>query len=493
MSFADQYLARHDITGKIESHPHPGLRFIVVIPCYDEPDLLVTLNSLWDCDRPDGPLEVIVVVNSPAIPGEEARKDKQEKLPENKQGSIKNCLLEARNKIQEKLPENQHSSIENSIPEARERNLQTISETRDWISQHQDQTFRTFIIHEPDLPSKYAGPGLARKIGMDEAVLRFNRLNKPDGVILSMDADCSVDKNYFTEIERQFTREPKTRACTIYFEHPVSGDEFPPGTYVAVAAYELHLRYYIQAIRNTGFPHAYHTVGSCFCVTAHTYVKQGGMNKRKGGEDFYFLQKTIPTGDFFEINSTCVYPSPRPSGRVPFGTGPVVRRYMETREEMTTYHPEAFHALREFFGGMDLFFGVYPDMLRQFINPASATDLKTHLMKDSEPLLLYLGSLPSHLISFLEGEFVEKISEINANSASIRTFRKRFYHWFNMFRILKYLNFVHENHFSKQPVSQAAAGLLREMGITEESGNLKLLEIYREMQRHPIPLVSTNG
>ena len=41
------------------------------------------------------------------------------------------------------------------------------------------------------------GVGLARKTGMDEAVRRFDIINNPEGVILSLDADCTVEHNYF--------------------------------------------------------------------------------------------------------------------------------------------------------------------------------------------------------------------------------------------------------------------------------------------------------
>ena len=44
------------------------------------------------------------------------------------------------------------------------------------------------------------GVGLARKTGMDEAVRRFNQIERPDGVILNLDADCQVEKNYFVSV-----------------------------------------------------------------------------------------------------------------------------------------------------------------------------------------------------------------------------------------------------------------------------------------------------
>ena len=104
---------------------------------------------------------------------------------------------------------------------------------------------------------------------------------------------------------------------------------FPPRTYHAIALYELHLRYYLHSVRSTGYPHAFHTVGSAFAVRADIYCQEGGMNRRQGGEDFYFIQKVAQRGSWSECNETCVYPSPRPSDRVPFGTGPAVARLID--------------------------------------------------------------------------------------------------------------------------------------------------------------------
>ncbi len=133
----------------------------------------------------------------------------------------------------------------------------------------------------------------------------------------------------------------------VYFEHPVSGTEFPENVYRGIIDYELHLRYINQFLRFAGFPFAYHTIGSCFGVRADIYAAQGGMNKRKAGEDFYFLHKIIPLGHFAELNTTRVIPSPRPSDRVPFGTGVAVGKYLSSNEAGTlTYAPECFLTLR---------------------------------------------------------------------------------------------------------------------------------------------------
>src|ERR1043166_6022564 len=49
---------------QISVAPHPDLGIIVVIPCYNERGLLTSLESLWNCARPDCAVEIVVVVNS---------------------------------------------------------------------------------------------------------------------------------------------------------------------------------------------------------------------------------------------------------------------------------------------------------------------------------------------------------------------------------------------------------------------------------------------
>lgn len=416
-SFAGQYLFRHAVTDKIQISPKKNLRYIVIIPSYDEPRLIQTLQSLWSCSRPESAVEIIVVVNSPE--------------------NADSCMIEL--------------------------NQKTINEASKWANSHRDTGFSCYILDEPCLPSHEAGPGLARKIGMDQAVLRFNNLNRPDGIIISFDADTLCRPDYLEEIAKCFDRYPETRGCSVYFEHPLAGEEFPDIVYKAIAEYELHIRYYISALRRTGFPYAYHTIGSCFCVTAETYVNQGGMNKRKGGEDFYFLQKVIPLGNYREVNTTCVYPSPRPSGRVPFGTGPVIKKFMDGKiSEMETYHQGSFDPLQELFSDLAGWYGL------------TVAEIEEKFKK-----------LPEIIKEFAGEEFPVKIAEINANSSAPDRFVKRFYQWFNMFRVFKFLNFAHKKYFSRVPVRLAAAEFLKSSGhgSFRNMAAAELLEYFRKLQR----------
>lgn len=418
MSFAEAYLTKQkEFQSKIFNEPHPDLKYIVVIPCYFEFEVLTTLEYIWNSERPRLLIEVIVVINS----------------------------------------------AENSDSKILEQNKKTYTEIKDWIVKHESSLLRFFVILEENLPEKFAGAGLARKIGMDQAIFRFNKINSDDGILISIDADSKIKSNYFTEIEKHLDQFPKTNAITTYFEHPIAGNEFKQEIYDAVSIYELYLRYYKIATKYTGFPYSYYTIGSCFAVTAKAYIKQGGMNKKQAGEDFYFLHKVFPLGQCFEINSTCVYPSPRPSNRVPFGTGPMVESIANSNEDFLTYDLRAFTDLKKFFQVIDQLYKLPTNELAE---------------------ILY--QLPLPIVDFLSNHDIHSaLEEINDNSSSLKTFKKRFFDWFNAFRILKYLNATSEKFYAKTLLIDEAEKLLKvikkDFSTTKTYGDY--LELYRGLER----------
>ena len=99
-----------------------------------------------------------------------------------------------------------------------------------------------------------------------------------------------------------------------------------PKQRLGIQLYEDYLHYYKKALDYAGFPDSIYTIGSAFAVRADAYVKQGGMNRRQAGEDFYFLNKLTKLGKITEINDAYVYPSARVSDRVPFGTGAAMNK-----------------------------------------------------------------------------------------------------------------------------------------------------------------------
>ncbi|MBN2862894.1 MAG: hypothetical protein JXN62_07015, partial [Bacteroidales bacterium] len=168
-------------------------------------------------------------------------------------------------------------------------------------------------------------------------------------------------------------------------------------------------------------------------------------------------------GGYFTLNSTAVYPSPRISHRVPFGTGPSAAKFAGEREQVFfTYNIEAFRELRSLFGAID--------MLSE---------------SSSGEIIGYYSLLPPGLLSFIdENEWNSTIYEIRHNTGSPSAFRKRFFGWFNMFRIVKYLNYVHNNLFDRQAVTESARILLSLTGDSFSSGKPSdLLIHYRSLDK----------
>jgi hypothetical protein len=422
MSFADAYLLKAGLRkALIGSEPHPGNLISVTIPVHNESGLERCLDSFFRCSCDTFHAEVLLHIN--------ARAD--------------------------------------APAEILTQNLATLEEVRTWIASHPhpDIDFHVWLDHS--FTRKEAGVGTARKILMDEAVRRFGKLDRPDGIIAAMDADAVVESNYLEALVEHFkgsqtksspVDKSAPEGCSIRFEHPLSDQEysgpegFPPEVYAAIAQYELHLRYYLQSLRSTLYPYAFHTVGSSMAVRSDVYIMEGGMNRRQAGEDFYFIQKFTQRGKFSECDSTCVRPSPRSSDRVPFGTGRAVSQLLEGTESLTTYHPEPFRILRTLFEGLD-------EMYKE----------------DSIP------GLNSLLGDFLTTQsFSAALTEIRSNSASLPAFRKRFWRWFNMFRIMKFLHFAREKGYEDIPVEVAAMGFLKLGGpATTEQLLLKFRELDR--------------
>ena len=383
------------------------LGLVVVIPCSNEAQLIQSLLSLYNCDSPNCEVEVIIVINA-------------------------------------------SENAENSVLD---QNKTTFVEASNWIFNNQKEGLKFYLINENILPKKHAGVGLARKIGMDEAVRRFEQINNHDGVIVCFDADSQCKTDYFVEIERHFQEHTKTPACSIHFEHPIEGDEYPIQIYNGITQYELHLRYYKNGLAYAGLPYAFHTIGSSMAVRSSAYQKQNGMNKRKAGEDFYFLQKLIPLGGFTEIKTTKVIPSPRVSNRVPFGTGRAMQEWLlDDKEEIMTYNPKSFMDLKEFVEVVSQFYNldrvIIPDSIQQFLK---------------------------------EIDFEANLKKIRDNSTSENHFIRLFFNWFNAFKVLKFMHFSRDNYCPDISIAEASSQLLCKLGYKEDLGVKRLLLKYREL------------
>ncbi len=406
------YLQKHAfLPTQISDLPAEDLSLVVVIPCHDEPDAVGSLQALRDCQPPIGSVEVIIVINS----------------------------------------------SETDVEEIKQQNKATLADVQSWIAEHTESRFRCFALYHPDLPKKHAGVGLARKIGMDEAVRRFEQVGNPQGVMACFDADSACAPNYLQALEHHFQVHPNTQACSIYYEHPTSGTIYPPAIYQAIVEYELYLRYYVHALRFAGFPHAHQTIGSSMAVRADAYQQQGGMNRRKAGEDFYFLHKFIPLGNFSELKTTTVIPSPRPSHRVPFGTGKAIQDMLDAQGGYLAYHPDVFVDLKMFLDKIDELYGINEAAMEKWTSDLPAS-VRTFLLKH---------------------DFYQKIKEIQKNTSSPATFRQRFFRWFSAFMVLKYVHDARDGYYASIPVRKAAVWLSGQDGDA-----LDLLKYFRELDRY---------
>jgi len=388
----------------------------VVIPCYNEPDILTTLNSLANCIPPNENVSVLVVVNDAA----------------------------------------------DALVEAKSQNMLTLELIEKWKFRHTDCFFQVRRFYAQALPQKWAGVGWARKLGMDEAVRQIVKDELADGIIVSLDADSTVSPNFLQRIEESFRENPRSNFFTIHFEHPINHAGLSATLREGIIRYELHMRYYRNALKWSGYPHAIYTVGSSFTLKASAYVKQGGMNRRKAGEDFYFLQKLVLLGNYGNITSATVYPASRISDRVPFGTGAALKKWVNGSHELyTTYPLRTFNHLKPLF-----------------------TDPQRFWSMERSEIEAFFGNVSQSLQSYCEeSQTIVPLLELKKNCSNAKIFEKRFFHLFNAFWILKYLNFAQEYSFPREDLNRESVKLLHILGIRADINvsDEHLLEIYRDL------------
>lgn len=297
-----------------------------------------------------------------------------------------------------------------------------------------------------ELPENTAGVGHARKIGMDLALTVFDYNNNSKNILVCLDADCTVEKNYLTEIVDNFNRK-NISAAVIKYRHSVSDDiEIQK----AITCYEIFLYYYELGLKYAESPYAFHTVGSTIACDSESYIKVEGMNKKKAGEDFYFLEKLLKNSKVEKINTTEVHPAPRKSWRVPFGTGKRITRFLSRiQNEYILYNPESFYILKNwlaiFLYGTELDAGEY-------LEAAYKIDNK-------------LGK-------FLEKEnFISSFEKISSNSPGKEQRYKQKVRWFDGFRTLKLIHFLRDNGYPLVNMFDALDNLFGKIGISGPSRN----------------------
>ncbi len=162
-----------------------------------------------------------------------------------------------------------------------------------------------------------SGVGMARR----EILSAIEAVTTKKALIVNLDADTTMEPNYLERVVKIFRDFPETQGMLAPYYHYLSGDERMDR---AILRYEIYMRTYLISLLLIESPYAFTALGSALSFPLGSYLSVGGFPARAAGEDFYMAQKLRKLGTLCIWGAGPVYPSSRPSSRVPFGTGPSV-------------------------------------------------------------------------------------------------------------------------------------------------------------------------
>lgn len=294
-----------------------------------------------------------------------------------------------------------------------------------------------------ELPEKDAGVGLARKIGMDAALNIFNYNSPLKKLLICLDADCIVNKNYLTTIVTLFNLN-NIEAAVVNFAHDISADD---EITKAIVCYETFLRYYALGLKFAASPFALHTLGSTMVCDVESYIKVDGMNKRKAAEDFYFIEKLAKNFSVQTIKDTSITPSSRSSWRVPFGTGQRVSRFLNnSRDEYKLFDPAAFEILSAW--------------LKIFNSQNILTAIE--YLAEAENIHVELKNF------LLKKNFLNNWDSITRSTKSEEQVQKQKIFWFDGFNTLKLIHHLRDTSFPEINMYEALDKLFYLMNLNPQ-------------------------
>ena len=300
------------------------------------------------------------------------------------------------------------------------------------------------------------GVGLARKIGMDLALRQLDyQVDRP--LLICLDADTLVAPDYLPAIRSHFNAS-SAGGASIAYRHQTAGERQQQE---AIDRYELFLRSYQFGLKQAGSPYAFATIGSAMACTAAAYAASGGMNRRQAGEDFYFLQQVYKTSGVETLNGTTVFPSPRASDRVPFGTGRAVGDMLNAGNgQLLFYDPRLF------------------DLLAQWLECAMK-----YSCEDGENLLKRGAAIADGLGLFLQQTgFAAAWDGILKNCRDQDRLATAFHGWFDAFRTMRFMHQMTDSGYPRQAPEQAVAVLLGQCGLSARPTVSEMLEYLRTVQ-----------
>ncbi|MDP7423640.1 MAG: hypothetical protein QGH40_17350 [bacterium] len=337
-------------------------------------------------------------------------------------------------------------------------NAETLKQLKDFREtiEHLNLAWVDAVSPGCELPHKGGGVGMARKIGFDLALEKLGC--RASAVLVSLDADTLVRPDYLPALVSHFHDSSRPGGAVIPYCHQPGRT---PAEERAIQRYELFLRSYVLGLSLAGSPYAFHTIGSAMACRAKDYARIGGMNCRQAGEDFYFLQQLAKTCGVDEVDGTMVYPSARPSHRVPFGTGRSVSRVLAGElEAVLFYHHECFAVLKDWLdcirGGWEL----------------DGPEIVSRAEKISPDLGTYL----------IKRNFVGIWTGLKRNHPGREALLKAFHVWFDALKTMKLIHHLSASPFPRMGPENMLQGLFRWADLSPSSTIKEQLAILRSYQ-----------
>jgi Glycosyl transferase family 2 len=186
---------------------------------------------------------------------------------------------------------------------------------------------------EINLPPDRSYVGCARKLIMDEACRRLFLLGRPDGVIVSTDADSFADPGWITGIMREVDGGADAVGGRIVADRDERLLLHPSAerTYLRQVAYDFliaELEDLIDPDPFDPFPRHSNHIGASLAVTAALYAKIGGLPDVLEDEDKALYQAILRSGARFRHSlDVRVTTSARLDGRVEHGFSAGLRHF----------------------------------------------------------------------------------------------------------------------------------------------------------------------
>ena len=415
LSLWNKYLERYAVGDKwqLNAGNTENISQIVVIPAYAEKEMLfATLGSIAD-NQPSSLAEtfILCVINNKKKSPADAKINNQQTL------EYLRFLVDKKS-----LP-----SL--CLSDDLKRQLQLIADARLRLG------YIDASSEGGELPDDAGGVGLARKIGMDNALILLKKSSARQKLIISLDADTLVQSNYLAAIRNGFTKKIKTAVVAYEHQEPQDNEEK-----AAIYCYETFLRYWRLGLQYAKSPYSYHAIGSTMICSADAYLAVRGMNRREAGEDFYFLNKLAKIGSIKYIKDTCVHPSARSSLRVPFGTGKRIHRHLNgVQDEYLLYNPQVFEIMAAWLLLMENSFAYAAEEIverAKLIDPCLASFLK-------------------------DCNFTQAWSNIRNNAKNEDKLIYQFKCWFDGFKTLKLINYLSRGYYPPVNMFTAVATILK--------------------------------